>query len=72
MAAVAGEFDLAVTSRELATVEDAQGAASPFGTFGAFLFGRLITHELMSGNKFRRLLEQELENRRKAVAEEAK
>jgi len=43
-------------------VEEAQDAASPFGSFGAFLFGRLITHELMSPNKFRKLLEQELQD----------
>lgn len=60
MAAVAREFDLPVTMRELTTPEKAQGAASPFGTFGAFLHGRLITHELMSGNKFRTLLEHKL------------
>ncbi|MFC1531326.1 GNAT family N-acetyltransferase [Gemmatimonadota bacterium] len=60
MAAVAREFDLVVTSRELTTVEEARDAASPFGTFGAFLHGKLVTHELMSGNKFRKLLEDEL------------
>lgn len=72
MSAVAREFDLTVTSRELATMEDVRAAASPFGTFGAFLFGRLVTHELMSGNKFRKLLEQELENRRKSDREAAR
>ena len=60
MSAVATEFDLVVTSRELTTVEEVRDAASPFGTFGAFLHGRLITHELMSGNKFRKLLEEKL------------
>lgn len=57
---MATEFDLVVTSRELTTVEEVRDAASPFGTFGAFLHGRLITHELMSGNKFRKLLEEKL------------
>jgi GNAT superfamily N-acetyltransferase len=61
MSAVAREFDLPVTTRELTTVESAHDAASPFGTFGAFLHGRLITHELMSDNKFRKLLQSELE-----------
>ena len=60
MSAVASEFELPVTTRELTTVESAHNAASPFGTFGAFLYGRLITHELMSGNKFRKLLQEEL------------
>lgn len=60
MSEVARELDLPVTTRELTTPADAQGAASPFGTFGAFLHGRLITHELMSPNKFRKLLEKEL------------
>ena len=60
MTAVAGEFDLQVTQRELTTVTEAHHAASPFGTFGAFLYGKLVTHELMSGNKFRKLLSVEL------------
>ncbi len=60
MSAVARELALPVTTRELGTVQEAHDAASPFGTFGAFLHGRLITHELMSPNKFRKLLEREL------------
>jgi hypothetical protein len=60
MSAVARDLELSVTTRELATVEEARDAASPFGTFGAFLHGKLVTHELMSGNKFRKLLEDEL------------
>ena len=60
MSAVAGEFDLQVTQRELTTATEAHDAASPFGTFGAFLHGKLVTHELMSGNKFRELLSAEL------------
>jgi len=62
MCDVARELDLPVTKRELATAKEAQEAASPFGTFGAFLHGRLITHELMSPNKFRKLLQQELQD----------
>lgn len=61
MSDVARVFDLAVTARELTTPAQAQTAASPFGTFGAFLRGRLLTHELMSGNKFRKLLESEMD-----------
>ena len=60
MSAVAQELNLAVTTRQLATVKQAQDAASPFGTFGAFLHGEFVTHELMSANKFRKLLEREL------------
>ncbi len=63
MSGVARELGLTVSSRELAAAAEAQEAASPFGTFGAFLHGRLITHELMSGNKFRKLLEKELRTR---------
>ena len=60
MSAVARGLGLAVSERELDTVERAQRAASPFGTFGAFLHGRLITHELMSPAKFDKLLRREL------------
>ncbi len=56
MTEVAAELGFEVTSRYLGTVQEAQECASPFGTFGAYLHGRLITHELMSPNKFRRLL----------------
>jgi GNAT superfamily N-acetyltransferase len=62
LAQVANELGLPVTSRELTTVESAHNAASPFGTFGAFLYGTLITHELMSPRKFRGLLEKTLRN----------
>jgi hypothetical protein len=60
MGGVARELGLPVSSRELRTPEEAQGAASPFATFGTFLFGRLVTHELMSPAKFRKVLEAEL------------
>jgi len=61
MSAVARNLGLTVTTRELATHGAVLEAASPFGTFGAFLHGRLVTHELMSPNKFRKLLERELD-----------
>ncbi len=61
MSAAAREFDLPVSTRELTSVECVRSAASPFGTFGVFLHGRFITHELMSANKFRKLLQRELE-----------
>ena len=60
MTDVAKGLGLEVSARELASAEAAQNAASPFGTFGAFLHGRLITHELMSDRKFGQLLEREL------------
>jgi len=60
MSEIARDLGQPVTSRELKTVEEAHDAASPFGTFGAFLHGRLITHELMSPDKFRKLLLKEL------------
>ncbi len=60
MSAVARELGLAVTTRELDIPAGAQRAASPFGTFGAFLHGGLVTRELMSAAKFRKLLESEL------------
>ena len=60
MSDVARELGLTVTTRALDTVEKAQSAASPFATFGAFLHGRLVTHELMSPAKFRKLLLREL------------
>lgn len=60
MSEVARDLGLAVSQRELSTVASAQRAASPFGTFGAFLHGRLITHELMSPAKFEKALRKEL------------
>jgi len=60
MSGVARDHGLEVSSRELDTVEAAQNAASPFGTFGVFLYGRLITHELMSKRKFGQLLDHQL------------
>jgi hypothetical protein len=60
MARVAGEFGLPVTTKELSSAAAAQRAASPFGTFGAFLHGKLVTHELMSPAKFRGLLRERL------------
>jgi len=63
MAGVARELDLAVTTRHLDTIERAQNAASPFGTFGAFLYGEFITHELMSPRKFRDLIRRKMQKR---------
>ncbi len=63
LSAVAEEFALPVTRKELATVESAHNAASPFGTFGVFLYGKLITHELMSPRKFRDLLDKKLQSK---------
>lgn len=60
MARVARGLGLEVSARELDTVAKVHGAASPFGTFGAFLYGRLVTHELMSERKFALLLDREL------------
>ena len=60
MSDVARELGFSVTSSELASAKEAQQAASPFGTFGAFLHGRLITHELTSPKKFRKMLEKAL------------
>jgi len=62
MAGVARELDLVVTTRHLDSIERAQNAASPFGTFGAFLYGEFITHELMSPRKFRDLIRRKLQN----------
>jgi ribosomal protein S18 acetylase RimI-like enzyme len=63
MADVARELNLVVSTRHLNTIEKAQSAASPFGTFGAFLYGDFITHELMSPRKFRDLIRRKLQNR---------
>jgi hypothetical protein len=60
MSDVGRELGFSVTTRELTTAEEAQSASSPSGTFGAFLYGKLITHELMSRNKFRKTLEKQL------------
>lgn len=60
MSAVARDLGLAVSRCEIDTAERARRAASPFGTFGAFLHGRLITHELMSPAKFDKLLRRRL------------
>lgn len=60
MSGVAEDMGLEVSMRELSPVELAREAASPFGTFGAFLHGKLLTHELMSPRKFRTVLERGL------------
>ncbi len=60
MSAAAEKRGLAVTVRRLETPEEAQRAASPFGTFGAFLHGAFLTHELMTSQKFDALLTRAL------------
>jgi GNAT superfamily N-acetyltransferase len=56
MSAVARRRGLAVTTRRLLSPEEAQCCASPFGTFGVFLHGQFLSHELMSARKFDTLL----------------
>lgn len=56
LAEVARGMDLPVSMRHLATPEEARTAASPFGTFGVFLDGAFLTHELMAPAKFEPLL----------------
>lgn len=64
MAQVAERHGLRVTKRLLTTPAEAQNAASPFGTFGVFLYGRFLTHELMSDKKFDALLADALTSKR--------
>lgn len=59
MSGVAEAAGFPVTLNHLASPEQAQNAASPFGTFGIFLDGRFLTHQLMSGKGFAKLLEKE-------------
>ena len=63
MDGVAHELDLDVTTRHLDTIDMVQNAVSPLGTFGAFLFGDFITHELMSPRKFKDILRRTLHSR---------
>lgn len=60
MSAAAEELGLSVSAEELETPERARDAASPFGTFGAFLHGKFLTHGQMSRDSFRKLLESAL------------
>ncbi|MBM4060884.1 MAG: hypothetical protein FJ265_07280 [Planctomycetes bacterium] len=60
MVSIAAEHGLPVTRRELRSARAAQRCASPFGTFGVFLHGRFLTHELMGPAKFRALLRERL------------
>lgn len=57
MTRAAEGLGLEVSARELATPAEVQGSASPFGTFGVFLHGNFLTHELLSETRFRRLLD---------------
>jgi len=60
MSGAARDLGLAVEVRELSTPRDAQGAASPFGTFGVFLHGEFLTHGLMGRDSFTALLRERL------------
>lgn len=60
MSLAAEQRGLKVTTRRLASAAEAQQAASPFGTFGVFLFGELLTHEMMTTAKFDALLARTL------------
>ncbi len=60
MSRAAEDLGLSVSTAELRTPEQAQRAASPFGTFGVFLDGRFLTHGMMSRESFRRRLEEAL------------
>ncbi len=63
MSAAARDLGLQVSTEALDTPEKAQRAASPFGTFGAFLHGSFLTHGLMGRDSFRNLLEATLSKR---------
>ena len=43
---------------KLNTVEEAQNAPTPFTTYSLFYNGEFITHEILSVNKFEKIIEQ--------------
>lgn len=46
------------TKIKIKTAEDAQKNSSPFGTFGVFYNGKILTHEILSEKKFEKLIQQ--------------
>jgi GNAT superfamily N-acetyltransferase len=53
---VAREMKFNCVTLKLKSAEDARKNGSPFGTLGIYYQGRFVTHELMTADKFRRLI----------------
>ncbi len=53
---VANENDIHFKSIKIETTEEAQNAPSPFTTYSLFYNGKFVTHEILSENKFLKLV----------------
>lgn len=53
---VANENDIHFKSVKIETTEEAQNAPSPFTTYSLFYNGKFVTHEILSENKFLKLV----------------
>ena len=53
---VANENDIHLKSVKIETTEEAQNAPSPFTTYSLFHNGEFVTHEILSENKFLKLV----------------
>ena len=53
---VANENDIHLKSVKIETTEEAQNAPSPFTTYSLFYNGKFVTHEILSENKFLKLV----------------
>ncbi|MDX8362639.1 GNAT family N-acetyltransferase [Cytobacillus sp. IB215316] len=58
---VAESYAVPFTTHQLTTKEQAQNAPTVWTTFGLFYDGKFITHEIMSSQKFEKLLRKLLE-----------
>ncbi|WP_128894085.1 N-acetyltransferase [Longirhabdus pacifica] len=58
---VAEKKGVSFTTHQLTTKEQAQNAPTVWTTFGLFYNGKFVTHEMMSPNKFEKILSQLLE-----------
>ena len=53
---VANENDIPFKTVKIETTEEAQNALSPFTTYSIFYDGKFVTHEILSENKFLKLV----------------
>lgn len=53
---VANENDIPFKTVKIETTEEAQNAPSPFTTYSIIYDGKFVTHEILSENKFLKLV----------------
>lgn len=59
---VANEYGLRTRLQHLTSRQEVLESPSPYGTFGVFLHGQFLTHELMSKDKFTKIIAARLTN----------